>query len=323
MLRVTALQTRTLTPNHYLFRDFSSAIQNSKRTTEFQASISGFNGPRFFADVLICFGGEEFRTPFNITQLAYAEKSVAWFTEDPYEINANLKNQGFFDHVLTTDEKSSAQYTVDSSVFPLATPKKLFDNTSESNKEFDLFLFGSLWPNRISILEQIVSNIGITKYRVLLITSQFDSSWVDQKRVKEIFSIIEKHKGRIIINRRPFSLRQLKHFAQISKVCINWPRKFAKDSWSVPGPRIFEIAASGTIQFIDLEIQPGVKNLIPQGSYVQYNVDSLDDTLRSYLIDSEIPKDSGQQLFEYARENHTWDKRVSEILDLCENELCK
>lgn len=322
MLKITAIQTRMKTPNYYLFRDFSRAMVNSKRISEFRAEISGFSTPRSFADYLICFGGEEFQTPFNIAQLSYAGKSLLWLTEDPYEIETNIKNEYFFDYIFTTDEKSIVKYQKSASFFPLATPNELFHQLNDVEKQFDIFLFGSLWPNRISILEQIVSELSLTKYRILLVTSQLEASWVDQVKAKEIFFKIEKYNGRVLITHRPFSLEQLKHFAQISKLCLNWPRKFVGDKWSVPGPRIFEIASSGTLQLIDTNAQPGVKSLIPDGSYVNYDIYSLMTTLREILIDSQISKDSGIQLFEFVKENHTWDKRISSLLDLCEKELC-
>jgi spore maturation protein CgeB len=311
------------TPNYYLFRDFSAAMINSRRVSEFRAEISGLSGPGYFADYLICFGGEEFQTPFNIAQLSWAEKSLAWFTEDPYEIDINKKNQHFFDLILTTDEKSISKYREGSSFLPLATPKVLFDELGSPEKVFDIFLFGSLWPNRISLLDQIVSDISSTNYRILLITSQLNASWVDPQRIKQIFSIIEKHNGRVVTTNRPFSLEQLKHFAQISRLCINWPRKFVDDKWSVPGPRVFEIASSGTVQFIDVETQPGVKTLIPDGSYVEYNKKTLVDKLREHLIETVSAKDFGVPLFEFVKENHTWEQRASSLLDLCEREISK
>jgi len=321
MLKITAIQTRMKTPNYYLFQDFSTAMLNSKKISEFRAEISGFSTPSSFADYLICFGGEELLTPFNIAQLSYADKSLLWLTEDPYEVETNTKNEDFFDYIFTTDEKSVGKYKKGASFFPLATPKELFHKLKSLEKEFDIFLFGSLWPNRISILEQMVSELSLTKYRILLVTSQFDATWVDQEKVKEIFTNIENYNGRVLITRRPFSLEQLKHFAQISRLCLNWPRKFAGDKWSVPGPRIFEIASSGTLQLIDTDTQPGVKSLIPDGSYVNYDINSLMSTLREHLIDSQINKDAGIPLFEFVKENHTWDTRVSSLLDLFEKEL--
>lgn len=323
MLKITALQTRTKTPNFYLFRDFSIAMMKSKRVSDFRAEISGLSGASSFADYLICFGGEEFQTPFNIAQLSWAEKSLAWFTEDPYEIENNKKNQHFFDLILSTDDKSISSYQEGAMFLPLATPKVLFNELRSPEKEFDIFLFGSLWPNRISLLHQIVSDISVTKYRILLVTSQLNAPWVDQQLIKQIFSIIEKHNGRVVISNRPFSLEQLKHFAQLSRICLNWPRKFSDDRWSVPGPRVFEIASSGTVQFIDVETQPGVKALIPDGSYIEYSNKTLVNKLREHLIESIIAKDSGVPLFEFVKENHTWDTRVSSLLDLCEKEISK
>ena len=323
MLRITALQTRTKTPNYYLFRDFSTAMINSKRVSGFRSEISGLSGPSSFVDYLIYFGGEEFQTPFNLAQLSWAEKSLVWFTEDPYEFETNERNQHFFDLILTTDEKSISRYSNRSHFLPLATPKALFNDLNTPEKVFDIFLFGSLWPNRISLLDQIMSDIERTKYRILLVTSQLNAPWVDQLKIKQIFSIIEKHNGRIVIATRPFSLEQLKHFAQLSRICLNWPRKFAGDNWSVPGPRVFEIASSGTVQLIDVETQPGVKALIPDGSYVEYNNKSLVNKLREHLIESIITKDAGMPLFEFVKEHHTWEIRVSNLLDLCEKEISK
>jgi hypothetical protein len=64
-----------------------------------------------------------------------------------------------------------------------------------------------------------------------------------------------------------------------------------------------------------------VKSLIPDGSYVNYDINSLMSTLRKHLIESQISKDAGIPLFEFVKENHTWDTRVSSLLDLFEKEL--
>ena len=323
MSKITIVQTRASTPNNYLFRDFSAALEKSKLFHDVYSAISGLNGPKYFSDFVVFFGGEELSTPLNIAHLKYAQNRIVWFTEDPYEHKTNLKNENLFDLVLSTDHQSSENYLTQSKYFPLAAPESLFKNDRSTEKKYDIFLFGSLWPNRIDLLEKIVSNLENTHFRILLLTSQNDQEWVSQERIFKIFFEIEKHKGRVIFISRPFSLTKIKELAQISKVCINWPRLFEKDEWSVPGPRIFETAASMTPQLIDVEAQPDILHLVPANSFINYNTSNVNEVLTTVINDNKKMTQVGNEMFEYVLANHTWRTRVSELFEMIDKKLAK
>ena len=316
MSKITVVQTNTSTPNNYLFRDLSEALQKSKLFHDVYSAVSGLNGPKFFSDFVVFFGGEELRTPLNIAHLKYAKNRIIWFTEDPYEQSVNLKNESLFDLVLSTDRRSSANYLRQSKHFPLAAPESLFKSAKNIEKKYDIFLFGSLWPNRIDLLEELVSNLKNTHFRILLLTNQNDKHWISQDRIFKIFFEIEKHKGRVIFIARPLSLSKINELAQICKVCVSWPRLFENDQWSVPGPRIFEIAASMTPQLIDLEAQPDVLQLVPSDSFISYCTSDVNEVLIKIINDDKIKTQAGNEMFDYVRANHTWKSRVSELLEI-------
>ena len=235
--------------------------------------------------------------------MKYAQNRIVWFTEDPYEHKTNLKNENLFDLVLSTDHQSSENYLTQSKYFPLAAPESLFKNDRSTEKKYDIFLFGSLWPNRIDLLEKIVSNLENTQFRILLLTSQNDQEWVSQERIFKIFFEIEKHKGRVIFISRPFSLTKIKELAQISKVCINWPRLFEKDEWSVPGPDIL--------------------HLVPANSFINYNTSNVNEVLTTVINDNKKMTQVGNEMFEYVLANHTWRTRVSELFEMIDKKLAK
>jgi spore maturation protein CgeB len=319
--KITLVQTRASTPNNYLFQDFSEALEKSKPLHDVYSAVSGLDSPKYFSDFILFFGGEELRTPLNIAHLKYAKKRIVWFTEDPYEQAVNLKNESLFDLVLSTDQQSSKNYLTQSKYFPLAAPENLFQNAKNIEKKYDIFLFGSLWPNRIDLLEELVANLKNTQFRILLLTSQNDQDWINQDRIFKLFFEIEKYKGRVMFITRPFSLKKINELAQICKVCVNWPRLFENDQWSVPGPRIFEIAASTTPQLIDIGAQPDVLQLVPSDSYISYRTSNINEVLTKLINDDEIIAQTGNKMFDFVSTNHTWRVRVLEFLEILDKKL--
>jgi spore maturation protein CgeB len=318
---LTILQTRTSTPNYYLFQDFCRALEGASKKYKIRTAVSGLDAPKKLSQILLCFGGEELLTPVNLAHINHAEKKIAWFTEDPYERNLNKENENYFDLVLTTDVGSKEHYSVKTEVLPLAAPARLFENQAIFKKDFDILVFGSLWPNRIDILDAIVSQLSSTKLRILLVTSQSTAPWVDQEKTNRLFSEVEKFGGRVLLASRPYSLNQMKYFAQISKIVLNWPRFFAGDNWSVPGPRIFEIAASGTTQLLDVGAQPGIRSIIPNDAYIEYNHLNLKEVLDSTLSHDSRVSSIGERMFDLVRKEHTWEKRALDLLDLIEKKF--
>lgn len=321
MSGLTILQTRTSTPNYYLFQDFCCALEGASKRYKVWPAISGLDAPKMFSQTLLCFGGEELLTPVNLAHINRAERNIAWFTEDPYERNLNKENENYFDLILTTDAGSKEHYSVKTEVLPLAAPSSLFESQSIFKKDFDILMFGSLWPNRINILDDIVSHLNSTRFRILLITSQTTAPWVDQEKTNRLFLEVEKFGGRVLLATRPYSLNQMKYFAQISKIVLNWPRSFTGDNWSVPGPRIFEIAASGTTQLLDVGAQPGIRSIIPSDTYIEYNNLNLNEVLASALLDDSRVSGIGQSMFDLVKKEHTWEKRALDLLELIEKKF--
>ena len=321
MTSFTILQTRTSTPNYYLFRDFCHALEGASKRYKVCPAISGLDAPKLLSQILLCFGGEELVTPVNLAHIKHAERKIAWFTEDPYERNLNKENENYFDLILTTDVGSKKYYSVETEVLPLAAPARLFESQSNFKKDFDILMFGSLWPNRIEILDDVVSRLNSTRLRILLVTSQTTALWVERQKTNRLFSEVEKYGGRVLFASRPYSLNQMKYFAQISKVVLNWPRFFTGDNWSVPGPRIFEIAASGTPQLLDVGAQPGIRSIIPSDTYIEYNNLNLNEVLDAALLDEPRVSSTGKSMFDLVRTEHTWEKRALDLLELIEKKF--
>ena len=102
MRSLTLIQSRTKTPNYYLFRDLVEACKQSGKFTSVQASINGFQQIEN-CDFLLTFGGEEARNRILESTRIRAKKSLIWFTEDPYENKVNIEAANNYDHVFTTD----------------------------------------------------------------------------------------------------------------------------------------------------------------------------------------------------------------------------
>jgi hypothetical protein len=302
-LPISVVQSRSRTPNYYLFRDLCLAIN--------QSPLFELRDYGLLQDIrvkqrenLLIFGGEEIQDHKIGTLVHNSLRSYVWFTEDPYETERNVKFSSVFSKILTTDELSVKRYGNHATFMPLGTNISN-KNYAAKKYDFDVIMFGSLWPNRLEILEKLKDNPLTQKLRILLITSQTRAKWVNQNIYRDISNWIQSNKGEVVEIFRPFSQSQLSTFISMAKICLNWPRSFGKDLWSVPGPRIIEVAAIPKVQLLDVAAQPGIHSILNSDSYLAYGAENICVKL------AEAVNESDQKLSEIAKRGR--DKVIAEF----------
>jgi len=304
---ISIVQSRQHTPNHYLFRDLCSAVEESPLFELLDSGLVQDVEVKHRQNLLV-FGGEELQDRKLGRIISMSANPCVWFTEDPYETDKNIKFAPKFTKILTTDQFSVEKYSGKGFYLPLGT-KILEPNQETFDYKFDVVMFGSLWPNRLDILKQLVSNPITQNLRMLLITSQAKAKWVDQEIYKEVVESICKRGGEVVETFRPFDLKQLRDFTSMAKVCLNWSRSFKEDLWSVPGPRVIEVAVWGKLQLLDIESQPGVKSMFDSDSYVSYTQADISSKIHEVL---NLPDGKIEEIARRAKEtainSFTWDK---------------
>jgi len=309
------IQSRTRTPNYYLFSGLQNALKQSNSIELTSSAINGFQ-KNHSSDILLSFGGEEALNPLLETSRSFSTKSAIWYTEDPYEIEVNTLSAENYNLVFTTDYYSKSRYRDKGNYLTLGVPGELFDIPREHKKIFDIVAFGSLWPNRLEILEKITSHPRTKSLKILLLVSQAGESWVDQETFKKVSARITSSGGEVVKLHRPLDLTQLLNFTRLARVCINWPRLFKQDSYSVPGPRIAEVGSTYVPQLLDVKSQPAINHMIPKGSFISYSPFRLEDDIADALEMSSYELGNiGEEMFDTCQQHFDWNSIVNSLVN--------
>jgi hypothetical protein len=309
---ISVVQSRVTTPNYYLFRDFCLALEKSPlfdlQTFSLLQDIQVKK-----RDNLFVFGGEELLNWKLMKLIELSINNFVWFTEDPYETERNVKSTSLFTKIFTTDEFSVNSYGQKAAFLPLGTIQ-----TSQfglvASFQYDLVLFGSIWPNRLDLLEKLAKNESTTKLRILLLTSQMSASWVDQARLRLVKNWIINNGGEILEIARPLDLVALGKLLQKARVCLNWPRSFGNKGWSVPGPRVIEVAMAGKVQLINSEMQPGIDAILASNMFLEYNDrDLCKQVVAALALSDEYLLSIADLAREQVNECFTWERIVENL----------
>jgi hypothetical protein len=314
MKTLTLVQSRTHTPNYYLFKGLSDALSRTNLIDVRQSRINGFQKSQA-NDLLLCFGGEEALNPIIASSRLSVKKSAIWFTEDPYEFELNKISAQNYDLVMTTDYYSSEKYDRRGTYLSLGVPSELFSHPKQNYERFDLVMFGSLWPNRLEMLDRITSHPRTKNIRILLISSQLDASWINPVICRNVLDRIILAGGEIVNINRPLSIEQLLDATRNARICLNWPRLFKKDTYSVPGPRIAEVGSTYVPQLLDPETQPAIRHMVPDNSFLPYSNMRLEDDIADALEMSTLELEKiGRQMFNVCQQNFDWQVIASTLV---------
>lgn len=309
---VSVVQSRVSTPNYYLFRDFCLALEKSPL---FDLQTFGLlqDVQVKKRDNLFVFGGEQLFDFKLMKLISLSNNTFVWFTEDPYETEQNIKSSSLFTKIFTTDEFSVKSYGPNAAFLPLGTIRSPTSGSLVSF-QYDLVLFGSIWPNRLDLIEKLAKNESTTKLRILLLTSQNSASWVDQARLRQVKNWIIGNGGEMLEITRPLDLAALGKLLQKARVCLNWPRSFGDKGWSVPGPRVIEVAMSGKVQLINSEMQPGINAILAPNMFLEYNDrDLCEQIVAALALSDELLHNIANLALEQVKESFTWERIIENL----------
>jgi hypothetical protein len=95
---------------------------------------------------------------------------------------------------------------------------------------------------------------------------------------------------------------------------LNWPRFFGDKGWSVPGPRVIEVAMAGKVQLINSEMQPGLDAILSSKMYLDYkDSDLCDQVVGALTLSDEHLLNISDLAREHVLEHFTWDRIIENL----------
>jgi spore maturation protein CgeB len=166
-------------------------------------------------------------------------KIAFWLHDDPYEFDYSFKAEEISDYIFSNDRWASMHYSHPHVLhLPMAASRRAHYYPWSECKHYDVLFCGAGFPNRIQLVKDL-SGI-LEKYR----SSIYGSGWpkelkiVDNQRINNSELAEMYSRSHIVLNiGRHFNLAN---------------NKFLLDP-STPGPRTFEAAMAGTVQFYFVE----------------------------------------------------------------------
>lgn len=313
--RVLLLDTKPSNPNHYIGIAIADALRNHALVDAVFPARYGNAldlARRNSCNLFFAWDGEELNTAICNRLADECGRSVLWVTEDPYELDQNLRNAQCFDCVFTNDSASVAAYDGKATHLPFAASELIHARPvleNESQYLYDILFVGTAWPNRVKFLQQLLAKKPDLKYKIGIPGNEHLPE-PDLPMPKS------QYDWRVANS-------ELCRFASISKVVLTLHRDFSASnnpaSAATPGPRLFETALAGGFQLIDMS-QPEVSNLYAKGTeFVGFS------TLDEAITGIEWALSNPQQRREIARaaqlrtrQQHLYAHRIAQVLDSVE-----
>jgi spore maturation protein CgeB len=237
-----------------------------------------------------------------------SEKSIPiafWLHDDPYEFDYAFKAQEIADWIFSNDRWSSMHYQHEKAFhLPLAGHPAVHYRPWQSHKNHQIFFCGVAFPNRIQLLTDL-SKI-LEKYS----THICGKGWPLEASYCQNVAIENE---------------QLPDVIASSLVTLNIGRHFnlANDRFlldaSTPGPRTFEAAMAGTVQFYfadSLEIED---YFVPNQEILLFDdPKTFDRQLERVVDDPTFAKNLAIAAQERALRDHTYEMRCRQLLHTCE-----
>ena len=312
--RVLLLDTKRSNPNHYICLGIERALRQSPRVAsvtkaDYLSAIELARAGR--CDLLLAFDGEELDRSIVARLAAICGTSVAWVTEDPYEQRTNVGNLDLFDLVFTNDSGSVAAYGGKGRHLPFAADPHLHFHEipgTDDHYLYDLFFAGTAWPNRVEFLRELQGALqGINLKLALPHNPHIPEPDLDLSPSAYQW-------------RTPNS--EFARFANRSRAVLTLHRAFSSSGndpvAKTPGPRLFEVALAGGVQFIDMSI--------PEIEVARYFTEDVEfvgfrsaqeciEKLRFHLANPEARIEMARAAQRRAQAEHLYAHRIDTLLD--------
>ncbi|MDQ0255373.1 spore maturation protein CgeB [Evansella vedderi] len=246
---------------------------------------------------------------------------VGWFLEDPYFLNETGTLSQQFTITFTVESaavefykslKSNAAYYMPLGYDPaIYFPQPIEDTEYRS----DICLVGYPYPNRISIMEELLKE---TNWDITVVGGRWASElnkWVKRKRLNCISKWIPPEKvalyysnTKIILNpHRPFEALNTRGNTNITPIS--------------PNNRCFEAAACNTLQVCDY--RPGIEMLFSNDNKIPTYKGISDgiDLINRYIVDETKRREKAENAFTTVKGQHTFYHRIKKICQLVQQYL--
>lgn len=227
-------------------------------------------------------------------------KLAFWLHDDPYEIDASDKIKGIADYIFTND-KYSAYFYNHNKVFHLplgGCPTHHFKELTEK-KQFDIFFCGFGYSNRVNLVKDL--NNTLSKYRTRIVGTNWPRfSYCKNSRISSS-ALIEYY------NRSIITLNIGRHL------------NLANDKYqlppSTPGPRTFEAALAGTVQFFFTETLEIENYFKPDEEIILFDdIKSFNEKLDRVYHDKEFSFNIAKNSQSRALREHCYLHRLQKLL---------
>lgn len=309
--RVLLLDTKQSNPNHYLCLAVRDALQESRHVESVFLANLGNAIPGAIenkCNLFIAFDGEELHPEICKRLKSICGFSVAWITEDPYELSVNLANEYLFDLICTTDSLSVSAYGIKGFHLPLAAWESIQFHSvcPDEQSRYDLFFAGTAWPNRVEFINKITNEIDGLSSKIAL------SSNPHIPKVNIDFPL-SAYSWRTPNN-------QFARIANKSRITLGLYRDYSTSqtlntSATTPGPRIFEVAMAGSFQLVDGSL-PEIGKYFEIGREISIFSDANDciDKINYYLNHPEERLKIAVASQNRALSHHTYFNRLEALL---------
>lgn len=311
--RVILFDTKYRNPNHYICLGILGAL---KRHPDVELVIKPdpldavASAVEHRCNLFIAFDGEEMDAALCKRLATICGRSALWVTEDPYELEVNLRHAGLFDLVFTNDSASVQAYGPRGLHLPLAGATEFHSLAvppADQPLRYQLFFAGTAWPNRSAFLRTVIRDVPQDwKFKLALPTNPF----VSPHGIDLPVSMLSWRT----------SPTNFARFANQTSVTLMLPRVFSasggREYAETPPPRLFEAALAGGVQMIHESLSEAAHSFKPDEEIVFFS--SPEDFVRkaTALVNDRPYRDRiAQAARQRALEDHTYDNRARTILD--------
>lgn len=311
LLSIVVVESSPRTKNHYLSRAVARGLRAISGVIVHEVDLMSALrlAPSAF-DHLLVFGGEMANSVVIESLRLRAKTSSIWFTEDPYEFDANSAIADRFDLIFSNDKACASAYGSKAIHLPLAAEAVTPNEQAFAARRYDLSFVGSAWPNRIEQLKTISAPLKRIKTRIHLASNEslapyllkYNWEWTSGIDYLD-FSRLASESRLALLLERDFSTAKL-----------------ARTRSDTPGPRLFETAAagaavvvpSGTYQkfFEDAGLRAGIH-------FLSYSSPQVFDDLVTELVENPSNIEAtGARLRDFVIKGQTYEARARKIVEM-------
>lgn len=314
-MRVLLLDTAAKTHNSYIPLAITDALGRHPLVekvvqADYSNAVALFTSNQCNAFIALGGAGGDFAIIARLC--AMAEFSALWTTEDPYELEENIRISKVFDTVFTNDLSCLPAFGEQAYHLPLAGSLLFHDIEAvqdDADFLYDICFVGTAWPNRVKTINRILERAQRPlKMKIALPANSYlppvilnDPSLYTNWRVPN---------------------PDLAQIANRSRVTLNLERKFSgsrpdQANGSTPPPRLFENALAGAFQ-ISLGGGSEAKRYFTPETEIAfcYNEEELLQRIDWALDHPEARIGMAQAARRRAQAEHLYDHRVSKIIEI-------